>query len=81
MTRQDLIEQEAKRRCLAGGNSLDTQMRQLSCYANNDTRTLWGAHYTAMVAGEIAALEAAGFTVLPGSKIPVEEAQSDYFDI
>jgi hypothetical protein len=78
MTRQDLIEREAKRRCLAGGNSLDMQMRQLSCYADNDERTLWGAHYVAMVAGEIAALEAAGFTVLPAKEIPVEEGSYDF---
>lgn len=55
-------EEEAKRRCLAGGHSLYERACQLSSFESDDDRPLWRAHYLPEVEAEREEDKAPGFT-------------------
>lgn len=61
--RQKLIEEEAKRRCLLGGYTLDTPAKALTSFAHREG-PLWQA-YVPRVEAEIERIEEAGFAVFP----------------
>ena len=42
---RDENEEEAKRRCLNAGYSLEMEARNLTSFAADDARPLWRAHY------------------------------------
>lgn len=61
--RRELIEAEAKRRCIDGGYTLETPARALTSHANR-SGPLWRA-MVPDVEAEIERIEAAGFEVRP----------------
>lgn len=61
--RHELIEAEAKRRCVAGGYTLETPARALTSHADR-SGPLWRAMIPDVEA-EIERIEAAGFVVSP----------------
>jgi hypothetical protein len=63
MTRRELIEAEAKRRCIAGGYTLETPARALTSMGDREG-PLWQA-YVPRIALEIERIEQAGFVVDP----------------
>lgn len=65
MNRQELIVQEAKRRCIAGGYTLETPARALTSMGDRDG-PLWQA-FVPRVAAEIERIEQAGFSVTPAT--------------
>jgi len=73
--RHALIEDEAKRRCLAGGYTLDTPAKALTSFDQREG-PLWKA-YVPRIEAEIEKIEAAGFEVRPGGRNPIR----DRFDI
>lgn len=66
MNRRELIEAEAKKRCLLGGFALDTPVRVLSSHSDRDG-AIW-EDYVPKVAAEVEQVEAMGFTVLDGEE-------------
>lgn len=61
--RRELIEAEAKRRCVTGGYALETPAKALTSYAGREG-PLWRAMIPDVEA-EIERIEAAGFEVRP----------------
>lgn len=63
--RIELIEAEAKRRCIAAGYSLDRLACQDRRFRHDDRRPWWEAEYVTAIRREIEDVEKAGFTVSP----------------
>lgn len=68
--REELIEQEAKRRCEAADYSLDRIAREDRRFRHDDTRPWWQARYVPQIEGLIASVEQAGFVVVPSLPSP-----------
>lgn len=66
MSRAELIEAEARRRCVEGGHDPDMPASRLSSFAFDDDEPLW-RKYALFVEAEIGRLEAAGFIVIASS--------------
>jgi hypothetical protein len=65
VTLEDLIEKEARRRCLAAGYPLERRANEDRKFDVNNTQPYWKAYYASQVQQEIERLEQAGFEILP----------------
>jgi len=66
-TESELIEREAKRRCVRD----EVPLTRLACedrrYRHDDRRPWWEAEYVFSIKQEIEGLRRAGFTIRPGA--------------
>lgn len=65
--RTELIQSEARQRCIAAGYSLDRLACEDRSFRHDDLRPWWQAKFVPAIEGEIEAVEKAGFTVAPVS--------------
>jgi hypothetical protein len=65
MSREELVEREAKRRCIRDDYTLDYLACQDRRYRHDNMTPYWKAEYARHVECEIKRLEEAGFTVSP----------------
>ena len=68
--RTELIQSEAKQRCIAAGYSLDRLATEDRNFRHDDLRPWWEAKFVPAIAREIEKVEKAGFTVAPAATDP-----------
>lgn len=67
--REALIEQEAKRRCVSSGYTLDRFAYEDRIFRHDDRRPWWDAKFTHVIRHEIEKLEHSGFSIFPRSPV------------